>query len=468
MNLSFKQHNLVRFTFAAAKVQKKIDMRKFFYIFIGFLPLFLMSCNKSESTTTLSSVAKLSAFSFAAVDSIPGLGKAVFTVEERLDTGLVWNADSMQYGTSLERVVPKFTFAATPGASSLIMPDTTVQLTGYDTLDFTKRPIYLFIRSADKSTTKVYEIRPTVHQVDPDLYHWTCLNSGIYAQDDSEQRVVELWDSFVMITSNGFALHAYSSEDGITWSDLGTPTGLSNGTKVRQIISDGTTLYYGQGNTIHTSTDAITWTAHTVSESVVTMLLYWNMHVWVLVDKGGQYELAHFDDGALTLTGLQPQGEFPVSDFAAVAFNSASGRERAMIIGGFAENGKSLNTRWNLEYASYLSPVGEYRLEEFSIDRPQFQSLTGISVVWYNNQLLLFGGVDEKMSYIGRDILISDNEGMTWYQADTAKNQLPEVYQARQKQNAVVRDEYIYLFGGQNSETTYSDVYRGKLNSIDW
>ena len=139
-----------------------------------------------------------------------------------------------------------------------------------------------------------------------------------------------------------------------------------------------------------------------------------------------------------------------------------------MIIGGFAENGASLNTRWNLEYSPHIKENNGYRLEEFSIDRPEFKSMTGISVISYNNQLLLFGGVDAKMSYFGRDILISKNEGLTWEKADSTKNQLPEVYQARQKQTAIVRDNNIYLFGGQDANTTYSDVYKGRLNSIDW
>jgi hypothetical protein len=157
-----------------------------------------------------------------------------------------------------------------------------------------------------------------------------------------------------------------------------------------------------------------------------------------------------------------------VSDFATVCFQSASQRERAMIIGGFADNGLSLNTRWNLEYSRHTPENNGYRLQEFSIDRPSFTSLTGISVIWYNRQLLMFGGVDDQMTYFGREILISEDEGLNWVQADTSKNQLPKVYQARQKQTAIVRDNDVYLFGGQDKTATYSDVYRGHLNSIDW
>ena len=443
-------------------------MRKYFIIIIALSAVILTGCETSGSSSTPSSVAKLLAFSLKN-DSMPGLAKAVFTVEERLDTGLVWNQDSIQYGTRLDSVIPKFTFAATPGAAILYMPDTTVRLTGYDTLDFTVKPIYLAVRSADQSTTKVYEIRPTVHSMDPDLYTWEQLTPGIYPPNDSEQRVVETGGLFTMIVSNGFTLHAYSSSDGASWIDLGQPTGLPAGTKVRQIISDGHTLYYGQEQNIYTSTDGITWEAHAVSFPVRTMLLYWNEHVWALVEDPDGYELATYEGDDLVLSGLEPYGEFPVSDFATVTFQNASGRQRAMIIGGFAENGRSLNTRWNLERVHFMDgSKEEYRMEEFTIDRPSFTSLTGISVIWYNKQLLLFGGVNEEMSYFGRDILISTDEGISWTKADTAKNRLPEVYYARQKQTAIVRNNTIYLFGGQDNTTTYSDAYKGRLNSIDW
>ena len=442
-------------------------MRKFFYIFIVLGVVALTGCEGSSTTTTASSVARLSAFTFAKNDSMPGLAKAVFTIDERVDTGLVWNKDSILYGTRLDSVVPRFTFAATPSAAYLTFPDTVRTLTGYDTLDFTKKPIYLTIRSADRSTTKVYEIQATVHKVDPDLYSWTQLTDAIYPSDDSEQRVVEWGSNFVMVVSNGFALNVYRSADGEEWGDAGMPTGLPAGTKVRQIISDGFTLYYGQDNKIYTSPDGVTWTAKDVNYPVVTMLLYWNNLVWALVEKNG-YELATWQGDSLQLSGLQPDDLFPVSDFAAVTFKSASLRERAMIIGGFAENGASLNSRWNIEYSPHIQENNGYRMEEFSIDRPEFKSLTGVSVIRYNDQLLMFGGVDEKMSYFGRDILVSKNEGLTWEKADSTKNQLPEVYQARQKQNAIVRDNNIYLFGGQDATKTYSDVYKGRLNSIDW
>ena len=444
-------------------------MRKYLYILIGFLAILLLGCEKNSTTNSNSSIAKLTSFSFAANDSMPGLASAVFTIDERIDTGLVYNKDSILYGTSLERVVPKFTFQVAVGTAQLNMPDTTLVLTGSDTLNFEKLPIYLTITSTDGTNTKVYEIRPTVHQGDPDLFVWTRLTDTIqrYPNDESEQRVVELKDEFILIANNGFQNRVYSSADGANWTGPSTPSGLPAACRVRQIISDGTTLYYAEATDLYTSTDAVNWTKQTMQYEMKTMLLYWNDLPWVLVDKEGP-ELAFFAADSLNLTGLRPSQDFPVSDFASVNFNSPSGRERAMIIGGFAENGKSLNTRWNLEYSTHITENKGYRLREFSIDQPNFSTMTGVSVIFYDDQLMLFGGVDANQTYFGRDILISEDEGITWTQADSAKNQLPEVYTARQKQTAIVRDSYIYLFGGQNAQRTFCDVYRGKLNSIDW
>lgn len=448
-------------------------MKRYIPILIALLAVAVSGCKKSNSTTTTSSVAQLSTFRFAANDSFPGLAKATFKIEERLDTGLVYNQDSIQFGTPLDSVVPKFTFAATPGAAILKTADTTLAITGSDTLDFTKQPIYLTVTSSNGKTVKVYEIRATVHQIDPDLFQWEQLTEAIYGTDNSEQQVVAVGERFVFFKDNGFRVTYLTSEDGAVWSGEQTPSGLPDDCYVRGIISDGEALYYADSTGLYTSTDITNWTRQDYAGKAfkpVTMLLAWNETVWALADKNGQYELVNLQNGELTETGLTVDGDFPVSDFAAVAFESASDRARAMIMGGYTAEGKAANSRWNIEYSETLrdSLHNGYRIVNFAIDRPAFQSITGASVVWYNHQLYLFGGIDADMQYNGRNILVSEDEGISWTAADSTKNQLPDTYTARQKQSVLVRDNYIYVFGGESQTETFSDVYRGRLNSIDW
>ena len=155
---------------------------------------------------------------------------------------------------------------------------------------------------------------------------------------------------------------------------------------------------------------------------------------------------------------------FPVSDFAALSFHSSSERPRGMIVGGRTIDGTAVNTRWNLEYELSAG----YRMVDFSIEQPSFNTLTGVSIVQYDNRLLMFGGVDNDLEWRS-DLLYSDDEGMNWYQPDTASNRLPDTYTARQNAAVVVDDQQnIYVIGGQSLTSSYSDVYRGYLNQLKW
>lgn len=435
-------------------------MKRFLYIFACALTVILTGCEGGSSYyNSTAYIARLSAFQFAKNDSMPGLQAAVFTIEELIDTGLVWNQDSIRYGTRLDSVVPRLTFAATPSAAWITTPDTVCNLTGYDTLNFTKTPIYLTIVSSDKTNTKTYEIRATVHQQDPDLYTWTTLTDNIYAPDNDAQQTVTLGDAFVLLKSDGASTYAYRSTDGATWSALGTVSGLPNGVRVRQIVSDGARLYYGVGKTLYTSTDAVTWTSTTVDYTIVSMLLYWNERTWALINNKG-YQFAYYTNGALDTVALRPAGDFPVRDFATVCFESSSLRQRAMIIGGIDSVGTELDNRWCLEYSTHPTNLkGTYRLEDFSDGRNNFTPVSGAAAVAYKKQLLLFRYAH---------IMVSTDEGLNWTKADSTKNRLPDTFRARQYQSAIVRDKNVYLFGGQNEQGVQSDVCRGRLNSIDW
>ena len=135
-----------------------------------------------------------------------------------------------------------------------------------------------------------------------------------------------------------------------------------------------------------------------------------------------------------------------------------------MIVGGRTIDGTAVNTRWNLEYELSAG----YRMVDFSIEQPSFNTLTGVSIVQYDNRLLMFGGVDNDLEWRS-DLLYSDDEGMNWYLPDTASNRLPDTYTSRQNAAVVVDDQQnIYVIGGQSLTSSYSDVYRGYLNQLKW
>ena len=450
-------------------------MRKIlFYIFlIGFLPFMAVSCDldAKDSTNTVYNEALVTAMTFMANDSFPGLKEAKFTIITSTDTGKIYNVDSLRYGTRIDSVIPSLSFNHTPAYTifytGVDSTADTIVYTGADTINFTVQPTKLVVMASDKETAKVYEIYVNVHSVDPDLYEWECLTDAVYQADGGENKAVLLNDCLMLYVNNGFQTQLYHSINGSAWSAGEVVSSLPANCNVRKILEAEGTLYYPDGNQLYTSTDGRNWTSHSVSGfRILNMLYLFNDSIWGIAERSdNQLQFCNMaKNGQMQLTGDILPENFPVSDYAALPFASASNRKRAMIVGGFDRHGNTLNTRWNVEY---LKGKG-YSMTNFSVEQPSFASLTGAAIVRYNNEFHMFGSVSDNNQISDYNQLISTDEGLNWYEPDTAKNSLPASYQNRQKASVFVDEKthYIYIIGGQNRTQSFADVYRGRLNKL--
>ena len=450
-------------------------MKKFFYIFAAISLLFV-ACDESETSVATSSETRVNSFSFHKDTANLGLTEAIYKIEHLSDTGLIYSVDSLRFGTRLDSVVPYITYKATPASATYFLPDTTVVSTGTDTLDFSKGPIYLLVKSSDLNHKRWYRIDINVHQADPDLYVWRKLTDQIFPSQSCQMKVFYANGLLSLFVNNGFATTIYQSADGASWKTAEAPSGLPTPCQVRNILQHGDTLFYATENHLYTSTDLVHWTATDFSSrnfALVNMLVVFDNKSWcILQDRTSQQLFLGTVSGSDILPvesiyGLENgklPNNFPVSDFAALSFHSSSERPRGMIVGGRTIDGTAVNTRWNLEYELSAG----YRMVDFSIEQPSFNTLTGVSIVQYDNRLLMFGGVDNDLEWRS-DLLYSDDEGMNWYIPDTTHNQLPDGYTTRQNQSVVIDDDQnVYIIGGQSQTQSLSDVYRGYLNSAKW
>lgn len=455
-------------------------MRKFIFIILS-LSLVLVGCNNTTTTETTSEN-RVHTFTFYEDTVNPGLTSATYKIEHRTyslehpDTGLIYCKDSLKFGTRLDSTVPYITYKATPGSATFYLPHDTIMSTGVDTIDLTQKPVYLHVLASDMVSERWYRIDINAHKINPDLFMWKQLNSEIFPKQNCETKAFYINDQFILFVNNGLSTQIYQSLDGATWSKSSTtPNDLPTPCHVRDIVQHDNHLYYIDKDQLYSSTDIYNWVRTDYSGATfepINMLLSYNQEAWcVIKDRNNeQLMLATIDqDSIVPCTNIVdlPNGylpsEFPISDYACLAFQGSSERERAMIVGGRSTNGNPINTRWNLEY---IAADNIYRFKDFTISQPEFHTLTGASIIQYDGQIMMFGGIDNDLEW-NSDILYTDDEGMNWYVPDTLNNQLPATYQSRQNQSVIAEKKCIYIIGGQSNSTSFSDVYRGKLNSIE-
>ena len=461
-------------------------MRRYSYIFV-FLLLSLVGCMSNTDTIVTSSETRVQTFTFYEDTTNRGLTEMTYIIEHLSDTGRIYCKDSLPFGTRLDSVVPYVTYKATPALAKYCFPDTVIISTGADTLDFTKHPdsIFLYVLSSDMTQERWYHLDIYAHQSDPYLYVWEQLTDQIFKPQNCKMKVFYGNEKLHLYVNNGFQTQLYQSSDGSSWSLVSNaPLGLPSSCSVRDILQHGTSLYYVEGDQLYMSDDMVQWTATDFSDKeygLVNMLMAFHDKPWCILQDtvSENLFLGIVQEGDIhpvtSIYGLNNgilPSNFPISDFASLSIKSSSERPRAMVVGGRSLDGTPVNTRWNFEYETPTNsenmPSAGYRVVDFSIEQPTFHSLTGMSIIQYNDHLIMFGGVDNDMEYRS-DILYSDDEGMHWYVPDTAQNRLPETYQSRQQQTVVVDSEdNIYIIGGQTNTQTFSDVYRGYLNSMKW
>ena len=170
---------------------------------LGGLFLCALSCNsKSDDEETeivvTPAIVAVKAFSLSKNDSVlANLDSVSFSID--LDTGVIFNADSLPKGTDVSRLIASITFANTMTKAELKFlkdneTDTTVNyLTNpEDSIDFS-HPVTLDVTAQDGLNSFTYQIKVNVHTMEPDTLIWDKVASmalpSIYENPVSQKTV---------------------------------------------------------------------------------------------------------------------------------------------------------------------------------------------------------------------------------------------------------------------------------------
>lgn len=453
-----------------------------FLIIIATVSLF-SSCFRDQEEVEFSNDPTFYSLNFAKNDSIPGLEKAVFTLED----SIIVNLDSLPFQTRIDSVFPTFSFKSS-AISYLIMRDSmgsgldTVFLTGKDTINF-NRVIRVVNLAADRieDHKSTYKIKVNVHQVAPELYVWrrkvSEINPFIGNIANSIQKVVFFKNKFFLYQNAGAANSLFTSDNALQWVSQNL-NGLPVNSNLSDIneYSDKLYMVHADGK-IYSSADGYNWTGTDPGKAGYTinnLLFVLDNNLWSVFKQQltQQYYFSTSTDGVAWQINEKVQSDFPITDFGAYAFASKNNRPKAIVVGGYDDQGNLLNSVWTIQ----KNINDEYKWLNLAKDsRGALKPLAGTAIIGYDNKLLLFGGMAADKSIIGNAYMESIDEGLTWRKTDTINNVIedltvPLTYQPRSYQSVVhdTTSHYIYLFGGKTNERVFSDVWVGKLNRLSF
>ena len=461
-------------------------------LFFILIVVILSACNwLNNETAEPSSNPSFLSLTFNKSDSVPALSTARFSLvwDEELKDSVIVNLDSLPYKTRITKVIPKFVFYSTSTSSVYLrdannLPIDTILLTGTDTLDFTK--VFKIKNIAqDKVKARTYFIKVNVHKIQPELYQWNKVVNQIFTHAAIKQKTVYFKENFLLYVSSGIKNYLYTSTNATNWVDKSTAlTGFPTDCNMREMVQFNSKLYVLSTDAkLFSSTDGLSWTIEnaTLSDnnySLHSLLYIYNANLWSIVKSktDNSYNFAISSDAKIWTVKSQIPVNFPIRDFASIAFKTRTNLSKGFVAGGYSTSGELLKNVWSTENGNYWL--------DFSTNNATYGYIAGSSIISYDNKLFIFGGLDKLGKVIPKPYLVSKDEGLSWNVPDTITNRIQQMiisstndtsyikYQPRAYQSVIStkigRDSLIYLIGGTNSleSATYSDVWVGKLNRL--
>lgn len=494
---------------------------------LRYLPIVVMStvvgmgiasCNKKDDepvdeTATIVYLPNVAVTSFklkADKKVMANLDSVFFSID--LEHGVIYNADSLPKGTSVNKLVPNISYSSAVTSASIIMSGGT---TRNDTVDYIKHPgdsidftgnVTLVLATNNDEMTKTYRLKVNVHQQEPDSLVWTeaaltTLPSRLGAP--RTQKTVDI---------NGKAVALIEESDGTT--TISTSENLYDNIWTKQVVvlpfqvdirsltasSEALYLLDTSGN-LYTSTDGRAWTA--TGE-------VWNKIIGGYNDTalGLKTTLEGLCYSQYPLKGLRETGvdpDFPIGNFSnfAVHSNKWTSSPVGFFYGGTKADGTLSNTIWAFDGSIWIK-LSEGRLPAIKgaslIPYYAFRNTTANIQPAELDVWMILGGETTDGTF-NRTLYISYDNGVNWRKGDTFL-QLPDIIPAMTECDNIVMETvkdselsnawkimskrnisradwsvdgyilywkcpYIYLVGGESpSLTLYDTIWRGAINRL--
>lgn len=438
----------------------------------------IYSCNDSDDNIynpTLSNDAQIYEFKVKgtrrnAIDSLcyPVLEKTFFIIDQR--KGLIYNPDSLPFGTRLVRFLPELTFAQNTAVTMKVTDkDSTWNWTNTDSINFAGA-VSLNVK-APGGTLKYYDVVLNVHHIDPDIFIWN--HMATLNKPSGSQIKSLIYDNtlYVYIKEQNASVTVYkSNRDNIAWTSAtlsGITTTSNPDIETITLFNGGLYMLDKLGNGYYsTATDGVNWTASGNSKtlhSILGILPAANAakdSLLVVTADAGKYYFGKTVDMAVIKPVNKMRGyesdtivkEFPSHGFSTmVSYNrNLSTRNIMMISGGTNFEGKQTTLTWHVSEGRNnlleISPV-------YSTSPVTFKLKDDYKTVLYTDSVYAFTN----------DSIYTSRWGHNWTKA-SKKQVLDKDIRTKKNQSVFADDKnFIWIVGETNDSPQYN-VWRGRLN----
>lgn len=391
--------------------------------------LFFARCNSEYNypNENISSSVAVYSFALSADDSIMAHLDTVFFAVD-LDKGTIFNADSLPYGTKVDKLVPRIRMLESVSLANLTVPangSTEESVHDYltnpgDTIDFTN-PVYLDVKSPDGLVSRRYTITVNVHKLVSDSLVWDkaafrTLPSSL--QEVSAQRTASTSDGLYCLTTDGsgwcmaFTAHAFAGE----W-EYATPA-LPQGAVIESFTGSNDALYIlaASGALYRSADGGKTWTDTScrwsniygcVGDAVLGNVKNGNSWTYTSYPAGGC-------DGVSMPAGMPVTGTSQLVDFTF----PLSGATQAVMVGGELADGSYTGSVWAYDGSSWAQLNGNFAkaLRGVTI-MPFYAFRTSNTLVATEYSLIMaVGGVDDN-DVVNDSVYVTTDYGLTWAKA---------------------------------------------------
>jgi hypothetical protein len=410
----------------------------------------------------------------------------LFTIDQV--NGLIYNKDSLPYGTNIEhKVFFVMEYDSPYGVFNVEITEFEADtvITVADTIDFSK-PVTIKVIAADENSTKTYLAQLNVHQVNPDTMIWERYTNLIPGKTFQEMKVILYRDAYYMYALENTAYRLYKAEttNVIDWNEL-TLTGFPELAVMSQMMElDGALYLITERGRLYRAAEGQHW-EHVPMDMPITTIYGFLPANPITGRNDVLCCVARIDDASVfvtidkqlqIITGKAVPASIPVSAFGQFHYQTmhhprlviAAGRDSRSLLSNMA-----FATMDGLSWSSLSSAYNAFSMRE------------GAAVSFYGNSFAVIGGISDTGDGL-KDFYFSLDQGINWvrtyfvllekeYEDDEDVYEerpfypLDDDYLARGFSSVIIdKNNYMLLFGGKAKKDTHvmNELWRGRINRL--